>query len=223
MRLLPLCLATASILLLQTSYGFSEEKDANPLDAVVEESARMAAEDGQDLSKMLSDFIAQRSNTNRYHFFMIYNHHNLIATVKEVRKDVSEAIKACGENNPDLKDALADRFEAWKEMIDPKLEEAQGQVNNMIIAQDYAQESEITDILNASDAVRTYTKNAYEKVPVTSREACTYLLNKMDETESDMISLLNSTLISVPEKMMSLPPEEEEETDQSEDQKAEEL
>lgn len=132
------------------------------------------------------------------HFFILYNNYNMIGTVKMVQGDVGNAVKACGESNPDMKGKMDERFKTWNETIDPIVKESEGHVDNMIIAQEYAKPQEIKAIFKGLDETRVLANAQVEKTPVTTKEACDYLLNTMDDTQENFAKLLRSTLISAP-------------------------
>ena len=136
----------------------------------------------KELNDSLREMTINLDTNNRRHFFMIYNNHNMISTVKHVRDQVSNAIDACSENNPDMEQALRDRFELWTTAVNDKMTDAEAQRDNMIIAQDYTKPSEIRSILRQSDEIRDETNDAMEGVPVTTPEACEYLLNKIERS-----------------------------------------
>lgn len=154
-----------------------------------------------DLQKKLEVLEEGLDEKQRRHFGIIYNNHNLIETVKTVRGDVENAVKACSENNPDLGKKMTERFEEWKTAVNAKLTEAEGLTQSMIFAQDYASGDEMKDALAAADTMRAHSQTIYDKVPITSKEACEFLHEKMVETKDNMISLLGTTLISVPQEM----------------------
>lgn len=132
------------------------------------------------------------------HFFILYNNYNMIGTVKMVQGDVGNAVKACGESNPDMKGKMDARFKTWSEAIDPIVKESEGHVDNMVIAQEYAKPKEIKDIFKGLDETRVLANAQVEKTPVTTKEACEYLLNTMDDTQENFAKLLRSTLMSAP-------------------------
>ncbi len=148
---------------------------------------------------MLTEMMENIGPQEQQHFYMAYNNYNLIETVKIVQKDVSSAIDGCGENNPDMKVALKERFTAWNDAVNPVLEEASGHLDNMVVAQDYAKPDNIRKIFDSLDETRKRTDARIDKIPVTTKEACEFLLGKMDETQDSMVSLLSSTLVSMPQ------------------------
>ncbi len=159
----------------------------------------------KDMYKTISAFSQKLDESQMRHFFTAYSNYNLIATVKTIRSDVSAAIDACSENNPDMKEDLHERFGVWKGAVGPLIKDAEGNMNNMLLAQDYSGPEEIKHIFELVDETREYTASQFEKIPVTTPEACEFLLNKMDETQESMLSLLQRTLISYPQ---IFPPED---------------
>lgn len=171
------------------------------LPAVADDKAEKAPEQKNEVLEAAGDFMKELDDTNRRHFNVLFGNHNMIRVVETVRDDIGLAVDACGEANPDLKGALNDRYKDWKAAIKPVLAEADGNVKNMIIAQDYAKPKKIRDFLKMIDKARKTQEKQVEKVPVTSQEACQSLLNSMNDTEANMIQLLRTTLISLPQAM----------------------
>ncbi len=139
------------------------------------------------------------NDAQQMHFYTLYNQYNIIGTVGVVQKDVGKAIESCGEANPDMKDALDERFEAWNEAVNPFIEEARAKVENMVLAQDYADEKDLRRLLKNLDTMRVSIDSQIEKIPVNTPEACEYLREKMDETQERMVDLLRATLVSLPQ------------------------
>ena len=152
-----------------------------------EEQIRTVYDMMEDLSKDLPE-------RDQKHFYLIYTNYNLIQTVKMVQDDVEKAVKECGVNNPDMKTAMDERFKSWNDAVTPALAEADGNVDNMVAVQEYAQPGEIRKILKELDKTRKKSIKQIEKIPVTTPEACDYLRNKMDETQESMMGLLTATL-----------------------------
>lgn len=160
-------------------------------------------EDVYEMTNKLTEGLSEREQK---HFYMIYTNYNLIATVDMVEGDVSKAVKECGKNNPDMKEAMDARFSEWQAALKPVMEEASANIDNMVAVQEYAKLAAIKKIFKALDKTRVKVNNQVEKIPVTTPEACDYLRNKMDETQESMLNILKSTLISFPQAF----PEDEE-------------
>lgn len=170
------------------SQGAYAAKDKDP-----ENSGRDA------IKKSITDIYDGLDDKQRQHFFLIYNNYNIIESVKIVRDDVSAAVKACGDNNPDIKVLMDSRYKTWSDSISPILKDSSANLQNMIIAQDYASSDELQNVLDTIDATRDMVNSQIEKVPVTSPEACEFLREKMDETQERLITLLKSALKTVPQ------------------------
>jgi hypothetical protein len=153
------------------------------------------------LNKSVADITLPLDGAKRAHFFMMYNNHNLISTVKRVKGDVSNAIDSCSAEHSDMEKSLRGRFSEWETAVDEQLDAAQANVENMIIAQDYTEEKEVRAIMKQADDLREETMMQTERIPVTTKEACEYLLNKMDETQANLVTLLKSTLVTLPKAM----------------------
>jgi hypothetical protein len=157
------------------------------------------------LQDALGDITKPLDGLQRRHFFMIYNNNNIISTTKTVQTDVTKAIEACGKNNPDMKEALNARFKIWNDALSVQIEKAEANRDNMIIAQNYSDSKTIKNVMKIADDLRDETQMKIEKTPVTSKEACDYLLNKMDETQNTLINLLEQALVSFPQALQNDP------------------
>ena len=140
------------------------------------------------LNTMTDDLDAEQMD----HVYTIYNGYNLIAVYKTVRRDVSAAVGQCGENNPDLKDKMDARLAEWKGTTEPAMEEAQGQLENSILVQDFVPKEAFDTLFELVDAQRDEDESQIDKIPVTTEEACLFLLGKMEETEKSMLGLLRT-------------------------------
>lgn len=149
----------------------------------------------------LKEVAENLSPAEKKHFYLIYNNYNLIGAVKMVEGDVGAAVKACGKANPDIAEKLDKRYAAWKGAIDPVIGEAEDNLNNMVIAQDYTPKAKIKSLFKAADDTRKATNDKIDKVPVTSPDACNYLHDKMDDTQKDLTRMLRETLISIPQSV----------------------
>ena len=151
-----------------------------------------------DVLAAAEEFTKDLDERSKRHFTVLYGNYNLIKVVEDVRDSVDTAIDACGEANPDMKEDLDTRFKEWKAAIKPVLKEADGNVDNMVVAQDYAKPREIKKFFKLIDKARKQQGKEVEKIPVTSLEACESLLKRMDGTQANMVRLLQSTLVSLP-------------------------
>lgn len=205
-------------------HGFAEEEgnDKAAIEALnsdVDEQMQKANEERRQSAEAtyskITKLVTDLPENEQQHFFMAYTNYNLIETVKVVQDDVGTAIDKCGENNPEMKEELKTRFKAWNTTISPLVKEAEGNFKNMLVAQDYASQGEIKDIFASIQDTREKTYNQIEKIPVTTPEACQYLLSKMDETQDSMTNILTSTLMTFPQVSDRLQQKSEQKKDEA--------
>jgi len=177
-----------------------------PLDAAVEPEPDERFVSVHDKIKAFTEDFDEASTR---HFYALYGSYNLVKVVEDVQVQVGDAIEKCSEVNPDMREALENRYNDWKGEIDGVLDEANGNIDNMIIAQDYAKPRAIRKLMKFIDKKRISKSSDVEKYPVTSPEACEYLRTKMDETQGNLIGLLKSTLVSLPNSLLNADAEEE--------------
>ncbi|MCF8495745.1 MAG: hypothetical protein K9G62_03660 [Alphaproteobacteria bacterium] len=192
-HLIPASLLCAS--LLSAAYPALAQEKKEPS---TEKSAPQAVKPQEDdkIYNMVINLIMKKKPAEQKHFFMTYTNYNIIETVKIVQKDVGNAIDKCGENNPDMKENLDTRYKSWNDAVNPIIKDAEANLHNMMLAQDYAKKQDIEAIFKEVDDTRDRTQSEIEKIPVTTPEACKYLLEKMDETQTNMVELLKNTLLS---------------------------
>lgn len=134
------------------------------------------------------------------HFMVVYANYTIYSMVKQVRGDLSSAVKGCVENNPKMADEINARFEKWDSKIGLGMENSKANIDNLVLAQSYKPQAEFQEIFSTLDASRMGEGlDNVNKIPVTTPEACGYMLSKMDETEERMSTMLSSTMMSYPE------------------------
>lgn len=153
----------------------------------------------------IEDFSDGLSEEAQRHFAIIYNTHNVIGVVEMVEDSLGKAVEACGAEHPGMKPDIDQEFKAWQQSVEDVKGEARANIENMIIAQDYASQDKIGTLLDQADAARIAGNNAIEKKPVTTRKACDNVMQKMSETKDRMIDLLRRTLVSFPRTLSKEP------------------
>lgn len=128
-------------------------------------------------------------------FLVMRNKHSVIRAVKIVRRDVSDAVKACGKENPEIKKSMRDRFAAWEKAIMPILKDAQKYLDTEIEQQQLVYPSDFKHVLQLNDKAYDYADNKVIKQVVSDKAACERLLASMDETENKLVDILEETLI----------------------------
>lgn len=185
-----------------------------------DEEVKKSVERAQDKTNdLIQGIVDGQSEANKKHFFMAYTVFNLLETVKMVGNDVNNAVQSCADKNRAMKDKLQTRYKTWKTATDKPMKEAQANLDAMVVAQDYAKQEDIRRVFKTLNETREITKSQMAKEPVTTPEACEFLYQKMDETQENLVTLINSTLVSVPQAYGDASSEDTE--DAQEDDKAE--
>lgn len=177
-----------------------EEKidQGNP-EAAALAKARLEALNGQIHS--IKNNLGQAEMT---HFGIIYGNYNIYSMVKAVQEDVGNAVEACIKNNPDMEEQLSARWDKWTKSVDVNMKEAFANINAMAMAQDYAPHDTMKRIFSLIDETRKANSSRFETLPVTTPEACEFMLSKMDETQENMNMMLIATIKSYPEIMKAM-------------------
>lgn len=214
---------STSLFVLFLSPSFAQEETSNdasdaPAVTKIEDPAAVLNEIDQDINQEISEQNKSKHQqlTDRHrqifmnvmtkgkpqeqrHFMMMYSIFNVKEVTERVIQDVNRAIKACGEKNPDMKEKLDTRYEAWRETFRPLIEKANGQVNNMMLTQEYATSEELEEVFGTLTASRLASETQLTQIPVTTPQACEYLLAKMNETEMTLTYIIDSTMKNVPQ------------------------
>ncbi len=133
------------------------------------------------------------------HFMTMYANYNLYSMVKAVGDDVGSAVDDCAQNNKDMSGDLHRRFSEWEDTVGSAMKDTNDNIQNMASAQDYVPQSELKILFALVDEVRAVNSSRFETTPVTTKEACEFMMSKMDETETSMSGLLKATLSSYPD------------------------
>lgn len=128
-------------------------------------------------------------------FFVLRNKHSIIRSIRLVRRDIKNAVKACGKENKDMKKEMNTRFEQWESAVLPVIKLADKFLNEEIKSQKIVHESDLRYVLKLNDKAYTYGEKKIEKRPVTDKKSCENLLKSMDRTEDKMVSLLQDMLL----------------------------
>tara|TARA_R110001592_G_scaffold29350_10_gene106660 strand:- start:39200 stop:39820 length:621 start_codon:yes stop_codon:yes gene_type:complete len=160
----------------------------------------------QDLAKAQSDALKERVNTvmkrldeaDLTHFMVMYTNYTMYSMVKAVRDDVSGAVSGCAENNPEMADDLNSKFSKWDKNVGDSMKQVDSNIKSLGLAQNYITQNELGMIYDLVDETRAVNSSQFEKTPVTTSEACEFMMSKMDETQENMVRLLAATMQSYP-------------------------
>lgn len=142
-----------------------------------------------------NDMIKPLTPRQKESVFILRNKYSTIKVIGVVEKEVGTAVKACGKENPDLKDKMDTRFDQWKSNVMPIIETADKLLQKDIDAQKSIEPKEFRRVMKLSDEAYEYNNKQVVKQVVTTKEACQGLLDSMDRTENDMIARLEQTLL----------------------------
>lgn len=132
---------------------------------------------------------------NQKVFFVLRNKHSVIRTISVVKRDVGNAVKACGKENKDMKQPMRDRFKEWENAVNPILKEAEKFLETELKEQEAFHVSDYKHVTKLNDKAYKFSESKVEKTPVTTKEACEGLLKSMDRTEDKLITLLQDILL----------------------------
>lgn len=132
------------------------------------------------------------------HFIAMYKNYTMYSMVKAVSADVENAIDKCSGNNKSMAEDLQGRFKQWDDTIGGMMKESLANINNMAISQSYISQAKLKTMFSLIDEVRAVNSSRFETAPVTTPEACEFMMSKMDETEGSMGSFLRQSLSSYP-------------------------
>lgn len=174
-----------------------------------EKAAKPAQPEKSPIAVAAEEFTKGFNEDSSRHFSIVYSNYNMIKVVETVENDVGLAVDKCGEVHADMKAPLQDRYKLWKDGIEPIVKQAEEHVNTMVLSQEYAKPSDIRDFFKKIDKERKAHDKDVKKVPVTSKEACEFLLKTMDSTQEQLTSLLQATLVSTPQAVQRALEEEQ--------------
>lgn len=150
------------------------------------------------LRSQIKDTMGRLALDEAQHFSIMSSNYMIYSMVKAVREDVSGAADQCAQNNPEMASAVRERYAAWEKSVGGTLEQANSNINNMALAQTYMSQNELKTMFGLMDETRRANSSRFETTPVTTPEACEFMMSKMDETEESMNHMLQATLVSYP-------------------------
>lgn len=153
-------------------------------------------------TKALRDQVSDKMRSLEYadlqHFIVMYTNYTIYSMVKAVSDDVQNAVQECKNNNRDMSDALDEKWSQWQGGVKPTMEKSYSNIENLMLAQTYMSQAEVKALFNQVDETRAENSSRFETTPVTTSQACEFMMSKMDETKVSMNSMLQSTLMSYP-------------------------
>ena len=177
--------------------GFAQEQNS-------EEPAKEASKDElakaqtNALNAQVKDTMSKLEVDEVQHFGVMYANYMIYSMVKAIREDVGEAVTQCAENNKDMASALESKYEAWETSVGGTMEQANTNINNLALAQNYMSQNEVETLFGLVDETRRMNSSRFETTPLTTPEACEFMMSKMEETEESLNHMLQASLVSYP-------------------------
>ena len=163
------------------------------------ETIDIAKAQTEAMQDQVSSLVRKLDQNEMQHFMIMYANYNVYSMVKAVGSDVGSAVDACAKNNRDMEDDLRSRFSKWEGAVGSSMKDADANIQNLALAQTYISQSELKRLFGLVDEVRSVNSSRFETTPVTTPEACEFMMSKMDETQDNMSKLLKATLFSYPD------------------------
>ncbi|PCJ03240.1 MAG: hypothetical protein COB14_00470 [Alphaproteobacteria bacterium] len=188
---------TALLSLFAISFGCLTEvraEEVAPRTETTSEALHKAQSDA--LKGIVTNIMPTLSQDEATHFLTMYKNYTMYSMVKAVSKDVGGAVQACVDNNKDMAKDLQDRFKRWDESVGGTMKDSLAGVTNMALAQNYMPQKDVNVLFKLVDEVRAVNSSRFETAPVTTPEACEFMMSQMDQTQESMRHLLKMTLLS---------------------------
>jgi hypothetical protein len=203
---------TRSLLLISTVLVFAAISPATAQDTPAKETAKPAAKTESVLKKEPAAKATENTPVKKWidaenavidklkpreqeTFLLIREKYSIIKTIGIAERDIGDAVKSCGKNNPGMKDKMQSRFKQWQDAVNPIITAAEKNLDNELNSQKVVEVSVAKNIFKLQDEAYAYNEKMTTKQVVTTAEACQGLLDSMDRTEDNMITLLEKTLL----------------------------
>lgn len=134
-------------------------------------------------------------NQNQKVFFVLRNKHSVIRSINMVHRDVKNAVKACGKENPSIKSQINERLDDWEAAIMPILDEANDVLKRELKEQEAFYMSDYKHVMKLNDKAYEFSESKIQKSPVTTMKACEGLVKSMNRTEDHLVDLLQEILL----------------------------
>lgn len=127
------------------------------------------------------------------YIFQLRQEFGVIRSIQVVQKDIGKAVESCGNEHEDLKAPIMARYESWKAAVAPKLNAADNALKKAIGRQSFRPTVRVSMLLDHVEAAFEERDAQLEKVPVTTKDACQILQDSMDNTQENLLNLLDET------------------------------
>ncbi len=139
--------------------------------------------------------IASLSDEDQETILILSTKFSYISAVRVAERDIANAVKSCGDKNPGIKDKMDARFKQWQGAVVPILDTADKTLDREIDNQKIVDPQKIRNVFKLHKAASEHTEKHVTKTVITTEDACEDLLDSMDDTEDNMIRILQDTLL----------------------------
>lgn len=142
-----------------------------------------------------NQLLASLPKENQKIFFILRNKHSTMRAINIVHRDIKNAVKACGKENPTLKKEMNTRLKEWENGVFPILKNADSFLKSELKEQQAFHVRDYKYVIKLNDEAYEFSESKIEKTPITTEASCRSLLKSMDDTEDKLISLLQDILL----------------------------
>lgn len=126
--------------------------------------------------------------------YQLRNQHGIIKSVESVRQDLVNSTQSCIENHSDKRAEITDSFNRWKNEINPRLEKASINLDKRITENKAMPESLFRKYLALIERMAETADSKVQKDYITSKEACDFLVKKLETSRDELSGVLNDIL-----------------------------
>ena len=152
----------------------------------VEEVAKIEAQLQKQSQALMKGMNEKQSSA----FARIGTNFGMIRAVSIVRKDVSHAVKKCGETHADLNKEITGRFSQWDKKISPLIKKNEAKMRESVNGGLFKDPAKVTAYLNKVDALAVKSDSKIDKQVLTDEDSCKDLLDSLDDTEDTISEIL---------------------------------
>lgn len=166
--------------------------------ALAQESAEVEKQPITPITKWRAEesaLIENLSDNDKQLYFILRNKQGVIRAIRVVKSDIGGAVQECGQKNPEIQDEMSTRFKGWKNSVDPLLKTADKYLKQEINEQGFVSKKDFKRVVKLNDEAFDYQESLADKNYVTTLEACKDLIKSMDNTEEDMLRLMQDVLL----------------------------
>ncbi len=188
-QLRPLIFSFSLTLIMAMGGGYTWAQDEKAEAPIVKKERKALIE----MERYTGDLLSGLTPDQAQYLYEIRVSFGHIYSVGIATDQVKEAVKACSDNNPDLKEPMQTRYKEWNGAITDEKNKADKALKDAIKRQPFRPAARVNTLLKKVDAAFKERDALVERVPVSSPEACQRLLESMDDTQEQMVDFMQET------------------------------